>query len=511
MASQRQRYDLVVVGGGINGAGIARDAAGRGLSVLLCEQDDLASHTSSWSSKLIHGGLRYLEYYEFRLVREALMEREVLLHAAPHLVKPMTFVLPHSPEQRPRWMLRIGLFLYDHLGGRKLLEPSRALDLRSGTFGAPLEDDFPRGFSYADAWVDDSRLVVANAQAAAEMGAEIRTRTRCDHAERADGAWAITLEDTATGTKETVTARGLVNAAGPWVSRFIHDGLKVRSQHRVRLVKGSHIVVPALYQGEHAYILQNDEKRIVFAIPYQAGRLTIIGTTDLAYEGDPADVRIDADEIDYLCGVVNRYFTKKTSRDDIVWTYSGVRPLYDDQSGNPSAVTRDYVFDLDAPEAGAPLLSVFGGKLTTYRKLAEHAMEKLAPTLGVEAPNWTEGEHLPGGDFDASDFRGFRDDLARRYPFVPEAMLERMARAYGTRIHHILDGARALDDLGERIGVDLYTAEVDYLVQHEWARTAEDVLWRRTKLGLFLDDAAQARLRAWFARNEAPELMAVNR
>ena len=335
MATGRKAYDVVVVGGGINGAGIARDAAGRGLNVLLCEQDDLASHTSSWSSKLIHGGLRYLEHYEFRLVREALIEREVLLRAAPHLIKPLTFVLPHSREQRPRWMLRIGLFLYDHLGGRKLLAPSRAEDLRSGVFGAPLEDAFPRGFSYSDAWVDDSRLVVANTQAAAEMGADVRTRTRCAHAER-DGTdgWRITLACEDTGETENITARALVNAAGPWVSRFIKDGLKVESRHRVRLVKGSHIVVPALYEGDHAYILQNDDQRIVFAIPYQAGRLTIIGTTDLAYEGEPADVAIDQDEIDYLCRVVNRYFKKKTSAEDIVWTYSGVRPLV------PSAPTQ---------------------------------------------------------------------------------------------------------------------------------------------------------------------------
>ncbi len=512
MAAGRNAYDLVVVGGGINGAGIARDAAGRGLNVLLCEKDDLASHTSSWSSKLIHGGLRYLEYYEFRLVREALIEREVLLRAAPHLIKPLTFVLPHSREQRPRWMLRIGLFLYDHLGGRKLLAPSRAEDLRAGVYGAPLEDAYPRGFSYADAWVDDSRLVVANAQAAAEMGAEVRTRTRCDHAERDDaGGWRITLADEETGAEETVWTRALVNAAGPWVSRFIQAGLKVESKHRVRLVKGSHIVVPALYDGDHAYILQNDDQRIVFAIPYQAGRLTIIGTTDLAYEGDPADVAIDQDEIDYLCRVVNRYFKKKTSAEDIVWTYSGVRPLYDDQSGNPSAVTRDYVFDLDAPEGAGPLLSVFGGKLTTYRKLAEHAMQKLAPVMGLDDRSWTDDAHLPGGDIPNADFEGFKAELGRRYPFLPELMLDRLAHAYGTRTERVLGDARSLADLGEHIGCDLYARELDHLVREEWARSADDVLWRRTKLGLFVDDEAEARLRAWFARNEEPERMAVGR
>jgi glycerol-3-phosphate dehydrogenase len=512
VAAGDQRYDLVVVGGGINGAGIARDASGRGLNVLLCEKDDLASHTSSWSSKLIHGGLRYLEHYEFRLVRAALIEREVLLRAAPHLVKPMTFVLPHSREQRPRWMIRVGLFLYDHLGGRKRLPASCGVDLRAGVHGAPLKDEFAHGFSYADAWVDDSRLVVANARAAAEMGAEVRTRTRCDHAER-DGAggWRITLVDAETGAEEVVVARALVNAAGPWVSRFIEDGLEVASRHRVRLVKGSHVVVPALYEGEHAYILQNDDKRIVFAIPYQQGRLTIIGTTDLAWEGEPAEAAIDDAEIAYLCRVTNRYFTKQTHARDVVWSYSGVRPLYDDRSGNPSAVTRDYVFDLDAPAGDAPLLSIFGGKLTTYRKLAEHAMAKLAPVLGLDDRPWTRDAPLPGGDIADADFAGFRDDVARRYPFLPPAMLERLARAYGTRVSRILGDAGSLDDLGEPIGGDLYARELAYLVDEEWARHPEDVLWRRTKLGLFVDDEAEARLRAWFARDQQPERMAAAR
>jgi glycerol-3-phosphate dehydrogenase len=344
------------------------------------------------------------------------------------------------------------------------------------------------------------------------MGAEVRTRTRCDHAERDDaGGWRITLADEETGVEETVSTRALVNAAGPWVSRFIKDGLKVESRHRVRLVKGSHIVVPALYDGDHAYILQNDDQRIVFAIPYQAGRLTIIGTTDLAYEGEPAAVEIDRDEIDYLCRVVNRYFKKKTSAEDIVWTYSGVRPLYDDQSGNPSAVTRDYVFDLDAPEGEGPLLSVFGGKLTTYRKLAEHAMQKLAPVMGLDDRSWTADAHLPGGDIPNADFEGFKAELGRRYPFLPELMLERIAHAYGTRAGRVLGDARSLADLGEHIGGDLYARELDHLVREEWARRPEDVLWRRTKLGLFVDDEAEARLRAWFARNEEPERMAVGR
>ncbi|MEO1089688.1 MAG: glycerol-3-phosphate dehydrogenase [Pseudomonadota bacterium] len=497
-----QSYDLVVVGGGINGVGIARDAAGQGLSVLLCEKDDLASHTSSWSSKLLHGGLRYLEYYEFRLVREALIEREVLLRAAPHLVKPMRFVLPHSPEQRPRWLIRIGLALYDNLGGRKILPPSAAVDLRRGPMGGPLKRAYPQGFVYSDAWVDDSRLVVLNALAAAEHGADIRTRTACTGAARDPDGWRVTLTDQRTGSSSVVGARAVVNAAGPWVSRFIDQGLGIATTHGVRLVKGSHVVIPALYDGDHAYIMQNDDKRIIFAIPYQDGQLTIIGTTDLAYEGDPGEARIDDDEVAYLLAVVNRYFVRQTTPDDIVWSYSGVRPLYDDASGNPSAVTRDYVFDLDSGEGRPPLLSVFGGKLTTYRKLAEHALAKLAPALGTEAKTWTAGAALPGGDVDDADFDAFLAAQRNRYRWLPLPMARRLAHAYGTRIDCVLGDARGLDDLGELLGGNLYARELDYLVREEWAVTADDVLWRRTKLGLSLDDAAQARVRAWLAKNE---------
>ena len=376
-----EQVDLLIVGGGINGAGIARDAAGRGLSVLLVEQDDLASHTSRWSSKLIHGGLRYLEHYEFRLVREALIEREVLLRAAPHIVRPLTFVLPHSPEQRPAWMIRLGLFLYDHLGGRKLLPASTSVALAGqGAYGEPLQPWVKRGFTYADCWVEDSRLVVLNAIAAAEHGAVICTRSRCERARRDQGGWLAEIEGEE-GGRTPVRARALVNAAGPWVSAFLSDGLGVTSAKRVRLIKGSHIVVPRLYAGEHPYILQNDDKRIVFVIPFE-GAFSLIGTTDVPYDGDPAGASITPDETDYLCRVVNRYFRRQIGPADVVWSYAGVRPLYDDASGDASAVTRDYVFDLDAGEDRAPLLSIFGGKITTYRKLAEHALAKLQPVMG---------------------------------------------------------------------------------------------------------------------------------
>ncbi|MGF1477356.1 MAG: glycerol-3-phosphate dehydrogenase [Geminicoccaceae bacterium] len=500
MASS-QTFDLVIVGGGINGVGIARDAAGRGLKVLLCERDDLASHTSSWSSKLIHGGLRYLEYYEFRLVREALIEREVLLRASPNLIKPMEFVLPHSTEQRPRWMIRMGLFLYDNLGGRKLLPGSKSVDLSSGPLGEPLKKKFAKGFTYADAWVDDSRLVALNALDAAERGAEVLTRNRCTSARRANGHWAITLKDETNGAERSVQARGLVNAAGPWVSSFIKEAVAVESRHRVRLVKGSHIVVPKLFDHGHPYILQNDDKRIVFAIPYLSD-YTLIGTTDLTYEGDPAEAEITEEETSYLCRVINRYFERQIGADDVVWTYSGVRPLYDDASGNPSAVTRDYVFDLDT-DGGAPLLSVFGGKLTTYRKLAEHALQKLKPVMAIKAGDWTASAKLPGGDIEDADFPRFLAGVRERYPWLGDQLAARLARAYGTRIERVLGTANKLEDLGGEMGAGLYEAELDYLRKVEWAREPEDILWRRTKLGLFMSDEEAARVRAWCMRNQA--------
>jgi glycerol-3-phosphate dehydrogenase len=500
----------LIVGGGINGAGIARDAAGRGLSVTLVEKDDLASHTSRWSSKLIHGGLRYLEYYEFRLVREALIEREVLLRAAPHIVWPLTFVLPHSPEQRPAWLIRLGLLLYDHLGGRKTLPGSTSVDLaRPGPLGEPLKPWVKRAFTYADCWVEDSRLVALNALDAAERGAGIRTRTRCERARREGAGWVADLLD-AHGRRSQVHARALINAAGPWVSSFLGEGLGVNSAKRVRLIKGSHIVVPRLYPGEHPYILQNVDKRIVFVMPFE-GVFSLIGTTDVPYEGDPAAATIEPAETDYLCEVVNRYFTREIRPTDVVWSYAGVRPLYDDASGNASAVTRDYVFDLDAGPDRAPLLSVFGGKITTYRKLAEHALEKLQPVMRFARGPWTADATLPGGDMPGADFAAFLASARREHPWLPEPLLRRWARAYGTRLAAIAGRAGRLEELGRDLGGALYEAEVRYLVDREWARTADDVLWRRSRLGLHVGQDTVVRLEEMLAAVDTPSLAMAGR
>jgi glycerol-3-phosphate dehydrogenase len=494
-----QPVDLLVIGGGVNGTGIARDAAGRGLSVLLCEQDDLAEHTSSASSKLIHGGLRYLEHYEFRLVREALIEREVLLRLAPHIIWPLRFVLPHSPEQRPAWMIRLGLFLYDHLGARDKLPGSARLDLAHDPLGAPLKDQFATGFAYADCWVEDARLVVLNAMDAAERGAEILTRTRCAAARRLDRHWQVTLQPRDGGAARTVQARALINASGPWVSRFLTEQLGHPALKKVRLVKGAHIVVPKLYDHESPYILQHTDGRVVFVIPYEQ-EFSLIGTTDSDYHGDPAEVAITDDEIDYLCAAVSRYLKQPVTPDQVRWAYAGVRPLYDDAAGDVSAVTRDYAFDLDT-EAGAPLLSVFGGKITTYRKLAEHALEKLQPVLGFQRRPWTHAQPLPGGDMPHADFDRFLEELTARRAWLPPALARRYARAYGTRVDRLLDGAAGLDDLGEDLGDGLYEAEVDYLTRQEWAVTDQDILWRRSKLALHVSDATAARLRARLGRD----------
>jgi glycerol-3-phosphate dehydrogenase len=487
--------DLLVVGGGINGAGIARDAAGRGLNVLLVEQDDLASATSSASTKLIHGGLRYLEYYEFRLVREALIEREVLLRLAPHIIRPLTFILPHEAALRPAWMVRIGLFLYDHLGGREKLPGSRGLDLRRDPVGKPLRPAFTKGFSYADCWVDDARLVVLNALDARERGARILTRTRCLAARRDGGTWQATIEDQITREQQTVRARGLVNAAGPWVASFIDGALGMRRPQKLRLVKGSHIIVRRLFEGPQAYILQNTDRRIVFAIPYERD-YTLIGTTDLSYEGDPAKVAISAEEVDYLCSVINAHFATQIAPADVTWTYAGVRPLYDDEAADASAVTRDYVLELD--DGAAPLLSVFGGKITTYRKLAEHALGKLKPYFPQGGAPWTHATPLPGGDMPDAQFDGFLAGLRGRWPWLPADLAHRYARAYGTRADRLLAGANGINDLGLHLGDDLYGREVDYLIDQEWAMTAADVLWRRSKLGLHLAPATVAALESWF-------------
>ena len=512
----RARVDLLVVGGGINGAGIARDAAGRGLSVVLCEQHDLASHTSSSSTKLIHGGLRYLEHYEFGLVRKALIEREVLLRAAPHIMWPLRFVMPHDPSMRPAWMIRLGVFLYDHLARRELLPGSRSIRLAGQPAGAPLKPRFTRGFAYSDGWVDDARLVVLCAVDAAERGATVLTRTRCSEVRRTPEGWQATLVD-AGGSARPVLSRALVNAAGPWAERFLKGAAHRADARGLRLIKGSHIVVPRLYEHPMAYVFQNPDGRIVFAIPYEE-RFTLIGTTDVEHHGDPGQACVTPEEVDYLCTLINRYFVRQIGPRDVVHGYAGVRPLLDDGAAaggaaNPSAVTRDYALELDAD--GAPMLSVWGGKITTFRKLAEEAVDRLAGALGHAAPAWTAHAVLPGGDLRAAlppgapnaartrpdeVFERFVQAAAQARPWLPPALLHRLARAYGTRIDRVLAGATSLEGLGEPIAPGFYEAEARYLARHEWARTAEDMLWRRSKLGLHLSAGEREQVQRWAER-----------
>lgn len=488
-------YDILVVGGGINGAAIARDASGRGLSVLLCEKNDIASATSSASTKLIHGGLRYLEYYEFRLVREALIEREVLLRAAPHIIWPLRFVLPHDKSLRPAWLIRLGLFLYDHLGGRKMLPGSKGIDLRRHVAGEPLRSDLRKGFVYSDCWVQDSRFVVLNLMDAAARGTEVLTRTACIRARRTEGQWEAVLRDEATGVESTARARAMVNAAGPWVAQFLGEAVGSNAPHSIRLVKGSHIVVPKVFDHDYPYIFQHGDGRIIFAIPYEQD-FTLIGTTDVDYEGDPGEVAISESETAYLCEITNGYFKAQIAPADVVWSYSGVRPLYDDQAASASAATRDYILDFDNG-SGAPLLNVYGGKITTCRKLAEHALQKLAEPLNCDAPVWTADAALPGGDLPDADFDGFLEGLTNQHPWLPRQLAWRLARNYGTRTAKILGNAVNLEGLGQHFGNDLYEAEVDYLVREEWAQTAEDILWRRSKLGLHVDGQTVESLDRW--------------
>jgi glycerol-3-phosphate dehydrogenase len=495
-----QVFDLLIVGGGINGAGIARDAAGRGLSVLLVEQGDLAGATSSASTKLIHGGLRYLEYYEFRLVREALIERERLLEAAPHIIWPLRFILPHEKGIRPAWFVRLGLFLYDHIAKRKRLPGTQTIRLTTHPAGTALKPGFDTAFMYSDAWVEDSRLVALNALDAAERGADIRVRTKLVSARRDGDGWRATLE-TAAGAATEIRARVIVNAAGPWVADVLNSKLGLDTTKSVRLVKGSHIVVPKLFQGEHAFILQNTDKRIVFAIPYQ-GRFTLVGTTDVPVETGPGQVAIGDEEVRYLCAVVNHFFRREVTPADVVWTYSGVRPLFDDGSIEASAVTRDYVFDLDTA-GGAPVLSIFGGKITTFRKLAEHALDELKLFFPGMKPAWTETASLPGGDIRDADFERFLSAFKAHHPFLDEGLARRIARAYGTRAAEFLKGARSMADLGEDFGAGLTAAEVDYLVRREWARSAGDILWRRSKLGLHVPAGTAERIDAYLAAKAA--------
>lgn len=478
-------YDLIVIGGGINGAGIARDAVGRGASVLLAEMGDLAGATSSASTKLIHGGLRYLEYHEFNLVRKALKEREVLWKLAPHIAWPMRFILPHHKDLRPAWLLRLGLFLYDHIGGRKLLPATRTVRLDEGEFSKGLNPRFRKGFEYSDCWVEDARLVVLNARDAARRGATILTRTKCVSARRDGGHWTVTLKDMASGDERTVTASVLVNAAGPWVADMLAGVAGTNQQSRVRLVKGSHIVVPRIFEHDRCFIFQNADGRIIFAIPYE-NDFTLIGTTDVDFVGDPGSVQIADDEIAYLCEAVSEYLAKPVEPGDVVHTYSGVHPLYDDGASDAKAATRDYVLEVDGGGDRAPLLSVFGGKITTYRKLAEHVLSKLEGSLPFSRREWTATAVLPGGDFDPADFDAEVEKLQSKFQFLSHRHARRLFRAYGLDTYEILGEASSVEQLGTHFGSDLYQVEVEWLMREEWARTADDVLWRRSKLGLRL-------------------------
>ncbi len=502
-----QTYDIAIIGGGINGCGIARDAAGRGLSVYLCEKNDLASGTSSASTKLIHGGLRYLEHYEFRLVREALIEREVLWKLAPHIVWPLRFVLPHHSGLRPAWLLRLGLFMYDHLGGRKLLPATQGIDLKSHPAGKPLKPGYGKAFEYSDCWVEDSRLVVLNAMDARAHGARIETNTELLSADRADGLWTLAVRSAASPAPRQIKARMLVNAAGPWVAEVLGQRVRANSQERVRLVQGSHIVVKRIFEHDRCYIFQNADNRIIFAIPYERD-FTLIGTTDLDYTGEPGAVHATAGEITYLCNAVSEYFAKPVREADVVWTYSGVRPLYDDGASKAQEATRDYVLTLDAGEGRAPLLSVFGGKITTYRRLAESALDKLAAFVPAQAQakrGWTGSAALPGGDFARDGFAALVGKLRGAFPFLTPAHATRLARAYGTCAEKILAGAASLADLGEMFGADVTKAEVDYLMREEWAARAADVLWRRSKLGLRFSPAETLALDDYMGTQGVPE------
>ena len=484
-------YDLFVIGGGINGCGIARDAAGRGLKVFLAEQGDLASGTSSASTKLIHGGLRYLEHYEFRLVREALIEREVLLRSAPHIIWPLRFVLPHHKGLRPRPLIRLGLFLYDHLGGRKILPPTRSVNLRTDVTGEPLREEYLHGYEYSDCWVEDARLVVLSAMDARAHGAEIRTQTKCTGATRVAGGWELALS--AEGKKdETVQARMLINAAGPWVGDVLSNVVRQNEADKVRMVKGSHIVVDRLYAHDRCYIFQNADGRICFAIPYEQN-FTLIGTTDEDHEGDPSHPHITEGEIEYLLSATSEYFKKPVTRNQVRWTYSGIRPLYDDGASKAQEATRDYVLKLEGASGEAPMLSVFGGKITTFRRLAESVMEKIGPFFPGMGKPWTAGAQLPGGDFAHDDVDKCIAELQRKYSFLKPQNVARIFRAYGTNAEKMFGGARFAKDMGQFFG-PLSEREINYLKSEEWVHGADDILWRRSKLGLHLTPSEQAAL-----------------
>jgi D-erythritol 1-phosphate dehydrogenase len=495
-SAKAAEYDLLVIGGGINGAGIARDAAGRGLKVLEVEMADLASATSGWSSKLIHGGLRYLEYYEFRLVREALEEREVLLNAAPHIVRPMRFVLPHDRSMRPVWMIRIGLWMYDHLGKRVSLPGSHTVNFPHIEFSAGLKPEIRSGIVYSDCRVDDARLTILTAMSARDKGATVLTRTRFLSGKREDGLWQAELQDMRTGARRTVTARAIANVAGPWVSSVLKGVPHKATGAKVRLVKGSHIVVPKVHSLGHACLLQNPDKRVIFVIPFE-GKYSLIGTTDVPVDTPEEAVDITEKETDYLVEAANRFLAKPISKADVVWTFAGVRPLYDDGKSDPSSITRDYVFELDDDNGTAPVLSVYGGKLTTYRCLAESALGKLSRYLPPMGPSWTKEAHLPGGD--VRNYNAFRDEMFDRYKGFPRDLLDGVVRRHGSRTPLILGDIQRADELGTNFGAGLTAREIDCLVADEWAETADDILWRRTKCGLHMDDAQRAAVAAYLA------------
>lgn len=494
--------DLLIIGGGINGAGIAVDAIGRGLSVMLCEKADLASGTSWKSSKLIHGGLRYLEYYEFRLVQKALKEREVLLRKAPHIIRPLRFIMPYVPQLRPAWIIRLGLFLYDHLGKRKILPHSYKLNLRQDIAGKPLKENYSIGFSYADCYVDDARLVIVNAIQAKNLGANILTHTEVIAAERHTDHWMVTIKNNLTHVTQSVRAKMLVNAAGPWVEQLIHR-LHIPAKHHLALVKGSHIVVPKLYSTDDAYLLQCKDKRVVFVIPF-AENYSLIGTTDLSYAGPLDNIEIEQSEIDYLLTLTNQFFQRQLQPTDIIWSFAGVRPLLNNHANNLSAITRDYYLEFDHPSHEAPMLTVFGGKITTYRELAESAMSHIGKIFPHLKPAWTANAPLPGGDIPNADFTAFLQQTKANYPWLPETTLQRYAHQYGTLVSTLLDKANSLEDLGELLGADLYEREVEYLVTYEWAQTADDILWRRTKLGLVFPQQNIEKLTSCIAKKVAP-------
>lgn len=493
------QYDVLVIGGGVNGCGIARDAVGRGLTVALVEQGDVAGATSSSSTKLFHGGLRYLEYYEFGLVKKALIEREVLLRNMPHISWPMRFVIPHMSGMRPKLMLRAGLFIYDYIGGRKLLPATKTIRFDKNPLGDPLVDEIKVGFEYSDCWVDDARLVVLNARDAADRGAKIMPRTRFVSAKPKDDQWVARLRDMHTGKTKSVQARVLINAGGPWVKDIIENRVKTDTLENIRLVRGSHIVVPKIYDHDRAYFFQIDDGRLVFTISYE-NDFTLIGTTDMDHDGDPKDPKCSPEEAAYLCDVVSRNFKKKITPEDIVWTYSGVRPLHDNEDGDAKAASRDYEIKVRRIGGESPLINIFGGKITTYRKLSEDVVAELAPFTQMIGKPWTHHAHLPGGDFAYSQ----KDELIAQFrwdfPFLDEGQMGRMFKAYGTKASEMLKGLTEAKQMGKDFGAGLTEIEVRWLMEHEWAQTAEDVIWRRTKLGLRLTDKQVVTLDAWMSK-----------